>query len=195
MHELITWLVDTVGALGYPGIFILMALESSVVPIPSELVMPPAGYLAQRGEMNAVIAILCGTIGSLPAPICTVLRERERLGLTESAEDEPLLLRQERHIRQLHTADACPDAWQIARRRSRPEETPGRAIAFHERFQEKGPATRCSNQLQVGFSFPGMCKSISAGCSRRGIVGKIQRRDHSCGLVRVFLRMALENRV
>ncbi len=65
MHELITWLVTTVGALGYPGIFILMALESSVVPIPSELVMTPAGFLAQQGEMNMLIAILCGTAGSL----------------------------------------------------------------------------------------------------------------------------------
>lgn len=65
MHELISWLVTTIGALGYPGIFLLMAMESSVIPIPSELVMPPAGYLAQKGEMNMVIAILCGTAGSL----------------------------------------------------------------------------------------------------------------------------------
>ena len=65
MHELISWLVTTIGALGYPGIFILMALESSVVPIPSELVMPPAGYLAQQGQMHMAVAILCGTAGSL----------------------------------------------------------------------------------------------------------------------------------
>jgi membrane protein DedA with SNARE-associated domain len=65
MHELITWLVQTIGALGYPGIFLLMAMESSVIPIPSEIVMPPAGYLAQQGRMNIWIAILCGTVGSL----------------------------------------------------------------------------------------------------------------------------------
>jgi len=65
MHQLIDWLVATVGALGYPGIFILMAMESSVFPVPSELVMPPAGYLAQRGEMNIWVAILMGTAGSL----------------------------------------------------------------------------------------------------------------------------------
>ena len=65
MHELINWLVLTIGALGYPGIFILMAMESSVIPIPSELVMPPAGYLAQQGQMNMFVAILCGTAGSL----------------------------------------------------------------------------------------------------------------------------------
>lgn len=65
MHELIAWLLTTIGALGYPGIFILMAMESSVIPIPSELVMPPAGYLAQQGQMNMLVAILCGTAGSL----------------------------------------------------------------------------------------------------------------------------------
>jgi membrane protein DedA with SNARE-associated domain len=65
MHALINWLVLTIGALGYPGIFILMAMESSVIPIPSELVMPPAGYLAQQGQMHMAVAILCGTLGSL----------------------------------------------------------------------------------------------------------------------------------
>jgi membrane protein DedA with SNARE-associated domain len=65
MHELIMWLVETIGALGYTGIFLLMAMESSVIPVPSELVMPPAGYLAQQGQMNIWVAILMGTAGSL----------------------------------------------------------------------------------------------------------------------------------
>ncbi len=65
MHEAITWLVTTIGAMGYPGIFVLMAMESSVIPIPSELVMPPAGYLAHQGEMNFLAALACGTVGSL----------------------------------------------------------------------------------------------------------------------------------
>ena len=65
MHAVIDWLLQTIGALGYPGIFLLMAMESSVLPIPSELVMPPAGYLAQQGQMSAILSILCGTLGSL----------------------------------------------------------------------------------------------------------------------------------
>jgi membrane protein DedA with SNARE-associated domain len=65
MHELINWLVNTIGALGYPGIFLLMAMESSVIPIPSEVVMPPAGYLVQQGRMNMGLVILSGTLGSL----------------------------------------------------------------------------------------------------------------------------------
>jgi membrane protein DedA with SNARE-associated domain len=40
-------------------------MESSILPVPSELVMPPAGYLAQQGVMNPWIAIAAGTIGSL----------------------------------------------------------------------------------------------------------------------------------
>ncbi len=65
MHAVVDWLLQTIGAMGYPGIFLLMAMESSVIPIPSELVMPPAGYLAQQGQMSMVFAILCGTAGSL----------------------------------------------------------------------------------------------------------------------------------
>ncbi len=90
MHELITWLVSTIGALGYPGIFILMAMESSVIPIPSELVMPPAGYLAQQGRMSVVIAILCGTIGSLAGAYANYFVAR-RLG-------RPLLLKYGKYV-------------------------------------------------------------------------------------------------
>jgi membrane protein DedA with SNARE-associated domain len=65
MHDVINWLVESIGAMGYPGIFLLMAMESSVIPIPSELIMPPAGYLAQAGKMDLLTAILCGSFGSL----------------------------------------------------------------------------------------------------------------------------------
>jgi len=65
MHTLIQWLLSTIGAMGYPGILLLMAMESSVFPVPSELVMPPAGYLAYQGKMNMALVILCGTVGSL----------------------------------------------------------------------------------------------------------------------------------
>ncbi|MEN9501357.1 MAG: hypothetical protein RI964_642 [Pseudomonadota bacterium] len=65
LHELVNWVLTTVGAWGYPGIFILMALESTVIPIPSELVLIPAGYLAHQGQMNFLLIILSSTIGSL----------------------------------------------------------------------------------------------------------------------------------
>jgi len=65
MHEFINYVVDTVGSLGYAGIFIMMFLESSFFPFPSEVVMIPAGYLAFKGEMNIYIAIFTGVFGSV----------------------------------------------------------------------------------------------------------------------------------
>ncbi|MCC8108226.1 MAG: DedA family protein [Planctomycetes bacterium] len=59
------WLANTVLNLGYPGIVFLMAVESSLVPFPSELVMPPAGYLIHEGQMSWLPVILAGTAGSL----------------------------------------------------------------------------------------------------------------------------------
>ncbi|HQU97771.1 MAG TPA: DedA family protein [Nitrosomonas sp.] len=63
--DIVHWIVETVSSLGYPGIFLLMLIESSFIPFPSEVIMIPAGYLASKGEMNIVIAILCGILGSL----------------------------------------------------------------------------------------------------------------------------------
>lgn len=90
MHEAINWLVITIGALGYPGVFLLMALESSVIPIPSELVMPPAGYLAHAGQMNLLAAIVWGTTGSLVGAYVNYFAAH-RLG-------RPLLLKYGRYV-------------------------------------------------------------------------------------------------
>jgi membrane protein DedA with SNARE-associated domain len=65
LHSFFQWLADTVLALGYPGIVVLMAIESSVLPLPSELVMPPAGYQAAQGRMHGGLAVAAGTLGSV----------------------------------------------------------------------------------------------------------------------------------
>jgi membrane protein DedA with SNARE-associated domain len=65
MHEIVNFLVSTIGSLGYFGIFALMFLESSFFPFPSEVVMIPAGYLAFKGDMNLTLVILSGVAGSL----------------------------------------------------------------------------------------------------------------------------------
>jgi len=62
---MVTWLVDTIFQLGYTGIALLMAIESSFLPLPSELVMPPAGVLVAQGRMDAVAAVVAGTLGSI----------------------------------------------------------------------------------------------------------------------------------
>jgi membrane protein DedA with SNARE-associated domain len=64
-HHLIMWIVETVGRLGYPGILVLMFLESSFFPFPSEVVIPPAGYLAAQGKMSFHLVVIFGIIGSL----------------------------------------------------------------------------------------------------------------------------------
>lgn len=91
MEAVFEWLAQTIGALGYPGIFLLMAMESSVIPVPSELVMPPAGYLASQGEMSILISILCGTFGSLLGSYCMYFAA-QFLG-------RPLILKYGRYVR------------------------------------------------------------------------------------------------
>jgi membrane protein DedA with SNARE-associated domain len=63
--DLANFLVNAIGASGYIGIFLLMFLESSIVPLTGEFVIPPAGYLAATGKMNLWIVIIDGTLGSL----------------------------------------------------------------------------------------------------------------------------------
>jgi len=65
LEHFIRWLLDRFRDLGYPGIVVLMAIESSIFPLPSELVMPPAGYLAAKGEMSFAVAVACGVLGSI----------------------------------------------------------------------------------------------------------------------------------
>ncbi len=65
LESFVQWLLDRFRDLGYPGIVVLMAIESSMLPLPSELVMPPAGYLAAKGEMSFAVVVGCGVLGSL----------------------------------------------------------------------------------------------------------------------------------
>ncbi|MCC7413865.1 MAG: DedA family protein [Gammaproteobacteria bacterium] len=65
LTEAAQWLVDVVGRWGYAGIFVLMLVESSFVPFPSEIVMPPAGYLASQGQMSFAGAVAAGIAGSI----------------------------------------------------------------------------------------------------------------------------------
>lgn len=51
--------------MGYLGVSILMAIESSFIPMPSEIIVPPAAYLASQGKMDIFLVILAGVIGSV----------------------------------------------------------------------------------------------------------------------------------
>ena len=65
MSGFVEWINSVVQHLGYTEIFFLMALESSLFPVPSELVMIPAGYRAAQGGLDPWLATLAGGAGSL----------------------------------------------------------------------------------------------------------------------------------
>ena len=65
MSEIVNFLVNTVSDMGYFGIYILMFLESSFFPFPSEVVMIPAGFLIYQGKMNFMLVLASGILGSL----------------------------------------------------------------------------------------------------------------------------------
>ncbi|MTH78732.1 DedA family protein [Paracoccus aestuariivivens] len=59
------WVVSTINGWGNLGVFLLMVAENVFPPIPSEIIMPLAGFLAGRGEMSLGSVILFGTVGSV----------------------------------------------------------------------------------------------------------------------------------
>jgi len=62
---MLDWIIKTVDALGYGGIALLMFLENLIPPIPSELIMPLAGFTAARGGMSLPAVIAAGVFGSV----------------------------------------------------------------------------------------------------------------------------------
>jgi len=69
VEQLASLTVDVISAMGYGGIVLLMAIESACIPLPSEIIMPFAGYLVYRGEMTLQGAALAGAVGCLVGSI------------------------------------------------------------------------------------------------------------------------------
>ncbi len=65
LRELAADLVDLILDWGYLGVFVLMTIESSFIPFPSEIVLIPAGYLASKGEMHIGMIMLSALGGSM----------------------------------------------------------------------------------------------------------------------------------
>lgn len=65
------WIMSVISTMGYGGIVLLMAIESACIPLPSEIIMPFAGFLVSKGEMSLLGIALAGAlgcvIGSIPA--------------------------------------------------------------------------------------------------------------------------------
>lgn len=68
---LATWIMGVISTMGYGGVVLLMAIESACIPLPSEIIMPFAGFLVFKGEMLlwmvAVAGALGCVVGSIPA--------------------------------------------------------------------------------------------------------------------------------
>ena len=68
---LATWIMGVISSLGYSGVVLLMAIESACIPLPSEIIMPFAGFLVFKGEMTlwgvAFAGALGCVVGSIPA--------------------------------------------------------------------------------------------------------------------------------
>ncbi|MGH2355247.1 MAG: DedA family protein [Chloroflexota bacterium] len=63
------WIEQIITLLGYPGIAAVMLIENLFPPIPSEFVMPFAGFLAARGQLNFAGAVAAGTLGSVTGAV------------------------------------------------------------------------------------------------------------------------------
>src|SRR5689334_17576930 len=89
---IVDWYLATLKSGGYPLIALLMAIESSVVPLPSEVVIPPAAHLAHTGQIPLSIwgIVVAGTIGSWLG--ATVMYWIARVG------GRPLLFRYGRYV-------------------------------------------------------------------------------------------------
>ena len=60
-----TWVISVISTFGYPGVFLLMAMHSAAIPVPSEVVMPFAGFLVSQGRFNYLAVVIVGTLGNL----------------------------------------------------------------------------------------------------------------------------------
>jgi membrane protein DedA with SNARE-associated domain len=65
LEQFANWVKDIISSMGYPGVFLLITLESTLVPIPSELVMPLAGAMASKGVFSLPLVLVINSIAAL----------------------------------------------------------------------------------------------------------------------------------
>jgi membrane protein DedA with SNARE-associated domain len=88
MDQLGEWILQVMSDLGYVGIILLMFLENVFPPIPSELIMPAAGFAAARGELSLMGVILAGSLGSVLGAVVLyglgrMMNEQRLIALTD----------------------------------------------------------------------------------------------------------------
>lgn len=71
IRPLIEFIISFISRVGYLGIFFLMVLESAMIPIPSEIIMPFSGFLVSVGKFGPILVVLAGSLGNLVGSILT----------------------------------------------------------------------------------------------------------------------------
>jgi membrane protein DedA with SNARE-associated domain len=71
LKPLVEFITSFIAQLGYIGIFFLMILESAMIPIPSEIIMPFSGFLSSTGRLDPLLVTLSGSIGNLVGSVLT----------------------------------------------------------------------------------------------------------------------------
>jgi len=79
-HDIVQFLVDFANKIGYPGVYLYMFLVGTFIPVPSELVLLPSGYLAAQGEKNFFLLWICGALGSLTGALTNYFLARLLIG-------------------------------------------------------------------------------------------------------------------
>ena len=62
LEQFANWVKEVISSMGYPGVFLLITLESTLVPIPSELVMPLAGAMASKGDFSLWVVLVINSV-------------------------------------------------------------------------------------------------------------------------------------
>lgn len=65
LEQITSWITNSISTTGYLAVFFLMIAESALIPIPSEVTMPFAGFLVSLGKLNFFLAVLVGAVGNL----------------------------------------------------------------------------------------------------------------------------------
>ena len=71
IFTLTNFITQTISSLGYTGVALLMAIESAAIPLPSEIIMPFAGFLVESGRFTLVGLSIAGAVGSVIGSVIT----------------------------------------------------------------------------------------------------------------------------
>jgi membrane protein DedA with SNARE-associated domain len=65
LENIASWIINIISTLGYPGIILTMAIESALIPLPSEIIMPFSGFLTTTGRFDLWLVALSGAVGNV----------------------------------------------------------------------------------------------------------------------------------